>query len=374
MSGKNENWNEIFGDDFSAEDFYLEDADALDVSSLDEVGESAETFPIDAAFFASDEDYQLIRPLGDTSVIPPEVQDLTAYTDGNRSTEDWPEDDFEIDFGDSLDDLDEDEEDETDEERAIQLTRRKRTGLMGGLMYAAFIVGISLILASVAWMIADDVLALTKEEFTVEIVVPENFTIEDVAEELYAQGVIRWRPIFIQFARIYNAEDRIEPGLYQVSPVDYRAIINRLNQRTGQLIETTVLIPEGRNMREIFEILEENGVATAEALEEVVNTVRFDEFEWLAGLPMTTMNRLEGYLFPDTYTFFRHQNPETVIRRMLRNFDFRMRDNDIFELLEESDLTLHEAVNIAAMIEKEIANWDEAPIISSVIHNRLNVP
>ena len=71
-------------------------------------------------------------------------------------------------------------------------------------MYAAFILGLATILAFVGWMIADDVLGLTKEDIPVEITVPENFTMEQVATALYEGGVINHRWLFRWYANIFG--------------------------------------------------------------------------------------------------------------------------------------------------------------------------
>jgi len=350
--------------------YWEEDFDEVDSPELS-VEELGDTFPIDEAFFASEGEFQRVST--DTSVIPPGVTDLSAYTAGGTPI--GSEEPMEAE---ALYDLEEDEDDEDyddyDDERhrVVRLRRRRRTGLLGGLMYAAFVLGLSIILAFSLWMVVDDVLGLTREEIPVEVTIPDNFTLEDVAEALYASGAISRPTLFTWYAEIFGAANRIQPGVYHVRPADYRAIINSLNQRTGEMIEVRVMIPEGRTVRQTFEILEEAGVATVEALEHIANTVSFAEFEFLEDLPMTTMNRLEGYLFPDTYIFFRRQSPESVIRRMLTNFETRMQNNEVFDLVEASPFTLHEILNIASMIERETASIAEMPRISSVIWNRID--
>ena len=366
-------WKDIFGEE-------LDDELAKELGLKDPPPTTeAEGYPIESSFFEANDD-----DIAQTAIIPPEVRDISAYTSGEATpltqadiheqidaAVAYEDDDmFEIDIPDFDDDF-EDEEDEDMYRRPIRRTRRKRTGLMGGVMYATFVLALGTIFAFLAWMAADDVLALTREDFSAEVIVPENFTIDDIANELHAAGLIENRWLFRQMARLFNYYDRIEPGVYQVASADYRALIGRMNQRTGVLTEVRVMIPEGRMMREMFQILEAHGVASAESLAYVAENVAFDQFEFLDALPMSTMNRLEGYLFPDTYTFFLGQNPESVIRTMLSNFQVRMNQNDIFDLVEQSDRSLHEIINIAAMIEGEMANWEEAPRISSVIHNRL---
>jgi len=336
-------WKELFGEEISKDlagdlGINLASSDVADPAVEEEFDADADDLGLDA-----------------TNVIPPEVKDVSAYTNGEAT-----------DFAEA-------EEPELGEprERVVRFARRRRMGLWGGVMYAAFVLGLSTIMALVIWLAVDDILGLTKEDVPVEVTIPYDFTLADVAQELHEQGVINHPFLFRWYGNIFGAYDRIEPGVYQVRPVDFRAIIRSLNQRTGELVAVRVVIPEGRTMRETFAIIEEAGVATAEALLEIAETVAFDEFEFLADLPMTTMNRLEGYLFPDTYDFFLGQNPRGVIRRMLENFDVRMRQNDIYALIEESEFTLHQIVNIAAMIEGEMASVSEAPRISSVIHNRI---
>jgi len=359
MSDKHNDLYEPIDEEFTPEQGAQWDEYFADEHPEDQAGalletvpiEDEDTFPIEDAFFN-----------GDTNVIPTNANEMVP----EEALEELEDEDFPDD-----DDHDNEPEDERYKERAFRRNRRRRTGILGGVMYAAFILGVGTILALVGWILVDDILGLTKDDAPVEITIPRNFTIEDVAQELYANGVINHQWLFIEYVNMFGGEERIEPGVYQVRPVDFRAIIRSLNQRTGEMVAVRVTIPEGRTMMETFTILEYNGVATVEALREIADTVSFDNFEFLADLPMTTMNRLEGYLFPDTYDFFLGQSPESAIRTMLRNFDARMQMNDVYEMVEESEFTLHEIINIAAMIEGEMANLEEAPQISSVIHNRL---
>jgi len=381
---KNENWEDIL-EEFEGE-ISSELSDTGYSPVLEEPPQEAitegDTFEIDERYFDPNAD-----DFGTTSVLPDGLEDVSVYTNGESPAQyegDGEYEGFQLDedfMGEDADqayhvDFDEEEEPrrrrKSEDQRIFSVRRRRRTGLMGGLMYAAFILSVASIFAFLGWMLVDDVLGLTTEEFIAEVTIPEDFTIEDVAEELYEQGLIQHQWLFRMVAGLFNYYDRIQPGIYHVRSADYRAMIGSLNQRTGVLIEVNVTIIEGLMNRQIFSLLEANGVATAEALQYVADNMAFDEFEFLADLPMTTMNRLEGYLFPDTYTFFRGQNPESVIRTMLRNFNVRMNQNEVYDLVEGSPFTLHEILNIASMIERETASVAEMPMISSVIWNRIN--
>jgi len=81
---------------------------------------------------------------------------------------------------------------------------------------------------------------------------------------------------------------------------------------------------------------------------------------------------LEGYLFPDTYIFPYGISEHEAIENMLAQFSKKM-----LELLETAnparDLSLHEIISLASIIEKEAKVNEERPIISAVFRNRLNL-
>ena len=88
-------------------------------------------------------------------------------------------------------------------------------------------------------------------------------------------------------------------------------------------------------------------------------------------LPYGQPNRLEGYLFPDTYEFYLMDDPEKVLGRFLRNFDNRV-DDDLRELIADSGYSMHEIVTMASIVEGEAANDSERAKIASVMYNRLD--
>ncbi|MCL2588461.1 MAG: endolytic transglycosylase MltG [Oscillospiraceae bacterium] len=381
MSDKD--WNGFFEEDLQTEGAWSNpfevDTDPGRVSPESGIpAEAGDIFPIDEAFFGPESEYPQGAEEGFTEPPLPRG-DLNDFADELSDME--LDEDFDVKIPEpEFDEEDYDMEDyEADHHRVVRRARRRRTGCLGGVMYAAFILGLSTILAFVGWMVADDVLGLTKEDIPVEIAIPENFTMDEVATILYEGGVINHRWLFVWYANIFGGYDRIQPGLYHVRPMDFRAIMRSMNQRTGEMTEVRVTIPEGRTMVQTFEILEAHGVATVESLMYVAENEAFEDMEFLADIPMGRDYRLQGFLFPDTYIFYLRQSPEAVIRTMLRTFNTRMgqeQPNGVtgWELLEHSDFTLHEIVNIAAMIEREMASGAEAPRIASVIYNRLAIP
>jgi len=259
------------------------------------------------------------------------------------------------------------------ENKPLRPRRERRTGLVGGLLLATFVICVSLILASVAWVFTMDVLGFGSVDEAVSVTIPADFSIENVAEILYEAGVIRHRNIFLLYAEFSDAKGKIVPGSFVLNRnFDYRAIVQGMTRRAGVRVETTVTIPEGFTLAQIFELLEREEVTPAADLWEAATNHDFD-FHFLDRETLGDRHRLEGFLFPETYNFFKGSTPVQAISRMLREFNRRFPEEYV-ERAYELGFTIHEIITIAAMIEREAGDDAERPRIAAVIYNRLANP
>lgn len=258
-------------------------------------------------------------------------------------------------------------------ERAVGRTprkKRRRRGSAGGtLLYVAFVIGISTLLAAVGWVAANDVLALNKEERSAIITVAEGETFNEVVDDLKENGLIEFKSVFHLYSAFSHAADKITPGTYQLDTnMDYRAIVTNLGSKSPNRQKVTVTIPEGFTVAQIFGRLEEYGVSTVAKLNDMASTHDYN-FSFLKEIPLGSPDRLEGYLFPDTYEFYLGEDPKTAINKMLVNFDRRF-DDEMRAAAQEKGYSVRDIVIIASMIEKETDGTDQAHI-ASVIYNRL---
>ena len=281
-------------------------------------------------------------------------------------------------------------------ERTTRRKRRKKKGfsLLGTLLYVAFVIGISTLLAAVGWVAANDVLALNKAEHSAIITLPEDIFTEKevkvetgdgtetktievvdldyVADQLKENGIIEFKLVFRLFSVFSNAEEKMAPGTYQLdTDMDYRAIVTNLGSNSASRQLATVTIPEGYTVDQIFQRLEESGVSTVEKLRDMAATHDY-AFSFLQEIPLGDYHRLEGYLFPDTYEFYMGEDPVNVLNKTILRFD-EIFTEEMRADIEAAGHTIHEAVLIASMIEKETDGGDQAEI-ASVIYNRLDDP
>ena len=255
-------------------------------------------------------------------------------------------------------------------ERAERPKPQRRGGCFSALIYFLLVIGISALLAGVGWLFADDVLALTKDDFTATIDIAEDDDIADIADKLHEAGLVRYTFLFRLYSKFADAEEKISPGSYEVKgTMDYRALVSAMRSTSSYRTVISVTIPEGFTVEQILLRLSDSGVNTYEKLRDVCDNYEF-EYSFLEGLPKGK-NRLEGYLFPDTYDFYINDTPVSAINKMLSNFNRKL-TTSLREKIDESGYTMREILTIASLIEKEAANNSERGEISSVIHNRLN--
>ena len=250
--------------------------------------------------------------------------------------------------------------------------KKKRSALSSSMIYILMVCGVSAILATLGWTMANDMLALNKDEVEAVITIQDEKNFGKVADQLKDNDIINYKFLFRLFATFSGKANDIVPGQYKLdTSIDYSAILNNLSSSSASRMTTTVTIPEGYSMAQIFQLLETKGVSTVEKLEDMAANHDYD-FSFLQDIPMGEATRLEGYLFPDTYTFYLGEDPKYVINKMLVNFDAKVTDA-IRQQIWDQGKSIGEILNVASMIEKETDGTDRATI-ASVIYNRLNNP
>lgn len=290
-----------------------------------------------------------------------------------------------------LDDIDYTDEDDLPEMRdymPIRFRRHGRVGIGGGVLYALFVISVSIVLACMMWMFASDALALSKEEKNAVVYLEEYepvgdmpvvndegeeilVDIDQVATTLKNAGIIEYKWLFKLFCSFCDAETKMDPGTYDVSTKqDYYALVSSMHFGSDTQEITRVTFPEGFTMEQIFTLLEENNICRMEELYDAAANYDFD-YWFLEDMELGDASRLEGYLFPDTYDFYQGEEAAVAISRFLNNMNNKLTE-DIQDLAYDQDVSIREAIIIASLIEKEAGAEDDRATMASVIYNRLH--
>ncbi|MCD7886036.1 MAG: endolytic transglycosylase MltG [Clostridiales bacterium] len=255
--------------------------------------------------------------------------------------------------------------------------RQARTlpeSILAAMLYVVGVLVLSFVLATVGWRWANDLLALNKTEQEVSFTVTEEDTIYTVTDNLKEEGLIEYKFLFQIFAALTNKAEKITAGTYELNTeMDYSALLNNISSTSVYRETVTVTIPEGYTAAEAFQLLEDSGVCSAEDLTASAESDTF-EYAFLEDTGRTGTALLEGYLYPDTYEFYKGAEAKTVITRLLDNFEDQF-NQEMEETADSLGYTTDEIIVIASIIEKETtSSSDDRSGIASVIYNRLENP
>ena len=197
------------------------------------------------------------------------------------------------------------------------------------------------------------------------VYIPPGANAAKVAELLKERGILHTKLPFRLWLRHYGLDRSLKAGEYRFSGGATPAEVAERLAR-GDIYFRSVTIPEGLTAVETVGLLARGGFGGRERFEAAL--LRTD---WIQDLNPSARD-LEGYLFPETYRFGRRDDEEAVIRAMVNQFRDRMN-----KILEESPLpggwTAPRIVTLASLIEKEVKDPSEQPVVASVLVNRLRL-
>ena len=212
------------------------------------------------------------------------------------------------------------------------------------------------------------VLVLPPEETSREVVVsiPAGASISQIGNILEESGVIKSGFIFAWTARVRAYMDEkpvvLKAGEMALDPsLPVWEVMDLIAKGTYKLYPFT--IPEGRNMFEIAAMVEKGGFGSAQKFIELCRDPNF-----IKSLNLDA-DSLEGYLFPDTYSFPKGTSMKVIIKTMTDSFWRVWVKYD--GLAQKLGLNRHEVITLASIVEKETGAALERPMIAAVFFNRL---
>lgn len=192
--------------------------------------------------------------------------------------------------------------------------------------------------------------------------VEKGDTLSRVASRLEDEGLVRDARAFGWLARWREVAGRLHAGEYALRGSEAPGeILDAMV--SGRVVTYEVVVPEGFTAAQIGARLAEAGIVDADAFAAAANDPSLADS---LGIPA---DRLEGYLFPDTYHLPRDLSARQVARVMVEEFQSVW--SELAPLARARGLSQHEVVTLASIVEKETGAPEERPLIASVFANRL---
>ncbi len=223
--------------------------------------------------------------------------------------------------------------------------------------------------AAVWYLLEQRVTEFAKTSFgsptAIVVEIPPGTNPKGVASLLAKAGVVSDADLLYGWLRREKLGPKLKAGEYEfVGPLTPPQAIDKLIR--GEVKVYRFTIPEGLRWEEILPLVASSDLKLD--LEKLKALVADKAFLKRAGVPAP---QIEGFLFPDTYTFPKGVSEEQVLRKMI---------DSTLEAVKKAprkagvDFDLLQAVTMASIIEKETGAIEERPRISCVFQNRLRNP
>ena len=223
----------------------------------------------------------------------------------------------------------------------------------------------------------------------VKVQIPEGANSQEIGSILEKSGLIKHSLLFTAYVKYKNYSD-LKSGYYNLQKSMSTEDLIKALQKGGtpepqEVVYANLTIPEGFTLEQIAQTVaqlqgEFKEPLTAEAFMTKVQDENFIAQEvakypkLLESLPAKDSGvryRLEGYLFPATYTIKESTTIESLIDEMLATMDKNLSPH--YATIKEKNLTVNELLTIASLVEKEGAKTEDRKLIAGVFYNRLNL-
>ncbi len=318
----------------------------------------------------------------DKSDINSIIEEYSEYEDKKAAENtDSPEstDRSEVDGSEISDDDEFEDEPEEKRQPKTKKKKRKKKGngrLIFGLIMTAIIVAVAVFCAAFVLKFARDFVGIGKSSVEVVVEIPMNSGTADIADILADEGIIDSTYFFRFYSRIKGSDGTFVAGSHVLSPdMSYENIVHELQQGAVDTRESVdITFPEGIDLLDAAQILEENNVCSASDFIREFNNSSFGfDFEKLVKVSAMKFYKMEGYLFPDTYTFYVEEDPKIVVKKIYRNFETRITP-DIYARMDDLGLEFEEMLTMASMVQAEASSVYDMKRVASVFRNRLADP
>lgn len=220
-------------------------------------------------------------------------------------------------------------------------------------------------------------IALSKP-VTAEVVLEQGSTAEDIAQVLKDNKIINSTLLFRLYVKIKGGND-FKFGVHEVkSNQSYSSLIDTLSQNADPANSVKVTIPEGYSVKKIAKLMKKNNICSEK---EFIMAVKYKDYDYdfVKEIPEgKCYYRLEGYLFPATYSFYVNpdknkgdDNAYKAVNKMLQRMDEELTD-DVKNTADKNGYSVHEILTMASIVEAEASGYPkEMKNVAQVFYNRL---
>ncbi len=229
---------------------------------------------------------------------------------------------------------------------------------------------IIVLFAAAAGIMLSDGLCVTVPYGSRRIEIAEGDGTTSVASVLADEGIIKYPFLFKLQSVLGGYDGNFQPGAATIEDgMSYGEVLELMitpNRET-----TKITIPEGYEIKQIAQTLDEAGIVAWQDFYAALNPEDYD-YVFLQNLPeREQISRMEGYLFPATYEIPDGMSAHDIIDLMLSAFDNQF-TSEYYDRAAELGMTVDEVITMASIVERETDSGSERAKVAGVFYNRRN--
>lgn len=250
--------------------------------------------------------------------------------------------------------------------------RRRRGGRLFRWLALLFLL-VVLAAGGAALYVYQQMQPVEAEQTMKNVIIPSGSSVLQIGRLLEEHGLVRDAELFSYYVRYKGVAPKLKAGEYAFTPGQtHDELIEAMVEGKTVVRSARFTIPEGWNVEQIAEHLAAEGLADKTRFLDVVNKGSFPAFPFVDEIPENEArkNRLEGYLFPETYEIKQGATEQEIVEKMLAQFQKEWKP-EWTEKVKAYNLTIDQAVNLASIVEREVTVDKERPIVAGVYYNRM---
>lgn len=205
--------------------------------------------------------------------------------------------------------------------------------------------------------------------------VEKQFVIENgqglgvIVKNLKKEKLIHSEIYFKVYSVLSGKQGSFRSGEYFLSSkLNIKQIVAELTKPVFLKPEEKLTFIEGWNLKNYNEAILKSNLDNKDDFLKQIEKNYVNDFSFLKDKPQS--KSLEGYLFPDTYTFYTDVKSENIVRKMLFNFDRKL-TNKMRTDISTQGKTIYEIVTMASVVEKEVRSANDMKIVSGIFWDRI---
>lgn len=215
----------------------------------------------------------------------------------------------------------------------------------------------------------DNLGPLSQDTKRYAVTISQGSKASDIADTLKEKKIIKNEWVFEFYVRNHELGDQLKSGTYLFSPSQsIPEIVKQIVD--GKIASDLITILPAQRLDQIKQSFIDQYGFSSESVEKAFDPKLYADHPALRDKPENAS--LEGYLYPESFQKTAETTPEQIIKLSLDEMNLHLTP-DFRQAISKQGLTVHQAITLASIVEKEVGNSSDRAKVAQVFFKRLKM-